>query len=126
MNRVRNEEVHRKAGIERELTSRTDEIALRWFGHVERMDEYRMTRRVLMADVTREQVRGKPSLDWMDGEVALGSRGKTVEAARHCAKDRKELRALMPRPFLLGPVFFRTTLPNSSGFSPGGGWDAFT
>ena len=38
MDRVRNEEVHRRAGIERELASRTDQRVLRWFGHVERID----------------------------------------------------------------------------------------
>ena len=48
---VRNEEVHRRAGIEREFASRADQRVLRWFGHVERMDEYRMARRVLMAEV---------------------------------------------------------------------------
>ena len=48
MDRVRNEEVHRRAGIERDLASRADQRVLRWFGHVKRMDEYRMARRVLM------------------------------------------------------------------------------
>ena len=47
MARVMNEEVRRRAGIERELTSRADERVLRWFVHVERMDEYRMARRAL-------------------------------------------------------------------------------
>ena len=42
IDRVRNEEVHNRAGIERELASRADQRVLRWFGHVERMDEYRM------------------------------------------------------------------------------------
>ena len=40
MDRVRNEEVHRRARIEIELVSRADQRVLRWFGHVERMDEY--------------------------------------------------------------------------------------
>ena len=40
--RVRNEEVRKRAGIETELASRADQRVLRWFGHVERMDEYRM------------------------------------------------------------------------------------
>ena len=40
------------AGIERELASRADQRGLRWFGHVERMNEYRMARRVLMAEVS--------------------------------------------------------------------------
>ena len=50
MDRVGNQEV-RRAGVERELTSRTDQRALRWFGHVERMDEFRMAKGVLMAEV---------------------------------------------------------------------------
>ena len=42
MDRVRNEEVRWRAGIERELASRAVQRVLRWFGHVERMDEYRI------------------------------------------------------------------------------------
>ena len=62
--------------------------------HVERMDDYRMARR--MAEVRGGRVRGRPRLGWMDGvKVALGNRGVTVEAARRCAKDRKEWRALV-------------------------------
>ena len=62
MDRVRNEEVWRRAGIERELASRADQRVLRWFGHVERMNEYCMARRVLMAKVSVGQVRGRPRL----------------------------------------------------------------
>ena len=96
INRVRNEEVRRRAGIEWELASRADQRVLRWFGHVERMDEYRMARRMLMAEVSGRRVRGRPRLGWMDGvKVALGNTGMTVEAARQCAEDRKEWRALV-------------------------------
>ena len=81
MDRVRNEKVRRRAGIERELASREDQGVSRWFGHVERMDEYRIARRVLMAEVSGGRVRGRPRLGWMDGvKVALGNRGMTVEA----------------------------------------------
>ena len=40
-----------RAGIERELASRAERV-LRWFGHVESMNEYRMARRALMAKVS--------------------------------------------------------------------------
>ena len=40
--RVRIEEVRWRAGMKRELASRADQRVSRWFGHVERMDEYRM------------------------------------------------------------------------------------
>ena len=42
MDSIRNEEVRRGTGIERELASRADQRVLRWFGHVERMDDYLM------------------------------------------------------------------------------------
>ena len=59
-------------------------------GHVERMDEYRMARMVLMAEVSRGRVRGRPRLGWMDGvKVALGNRGMTVEAARKIGKSEE-------------------------------------
>ena len=74
MDRVRNEKVRRRAGIERELASRADQRVLRWFGPVERM--------VLMAEASGGRVRGRPRLSWMDGvKVALGSGGMTAEAA---------------------------------------------
>ena len=96
MNGVKNKEVLRRAGIERELASRADQRVLRWFGYVERMDEYRMARRVLMAEVTGGRVRGRPRLGWMDGvKVALGNRGMAMESARQFAKDWKEWRALV-------------------------------
>ena len=88
--------MRRRAGIEKELASRADQRVLRWFGHVERMDEYHMARRVFMAEVSGGRVRGRPRLGWMDGmKVALGNRGMMVEAARQYAKDRKEWRAMV-------------------------------
>ena len=78
------------------IASRADQRVLRWFWHVERMDDYHMARRVLMAGVIGGRVRERPRLGWMDGvKVALGNRGITVEAALQCAKDRKEWRALV-------------------------------
>ena len=63
---------------------------------MERMDEYRMTRKVLMAEVSGGRVRGRPRLGWMDGvKVALGNRGMTVAAAHQYAKDREKWRALV-------------------------------
>ena len=49
-----------------------------------------------MAEVSGRWVRGRPRLSWMDDvKMALGNREMTVEAARQCAKDRKEWKALV-------------------------------
>ena len=67
--------MRRRAGIEKELASRADRRVLRWFGHVERKDEYRMARTVLISDANAGLVRGRPRLGWIDGvKVALGNR----------------------------------------------------
>ena len=59
MDRVRNEQVRRRAGTGRELASRADQRVLKWFEHVERMDE---GQKVLMAEVSEGRVRGRPML----------------------------------------------------------------
>ena len=47
-----------------------------------------------MADISGGRVRGRPRLGWIDGmNMAMGSRGMTLEAGRQCAKDGKEWRA---------------------------------
>ena len=53
---------------------------------VERMDEYRMARRVLMADVSGGQVRGRQRLDGWRADV-LSSRGMTVETTRKIGRS---------------------------------------
>ena len=96
MDRVRNEEVGVRAGIEKELASRVDQRVLRCSGHVERIDEYHMARRVLMTEASGWRVRGRPSLGWVDGmKMLFGTIGMSVEAARQYAKDRNEWRALV-------------------------------
>ena len=72
MDRVRNEEMRRRAGIERELESRADHRVLRWFCHVKRTNEYSMARRVLITEVSGGRVRRRPRLGWMD-EVKVAS-----------------------------------------------------
>ena len=118
MDRVRNEEVHRRAGIERELVSRADPRVLRWFGHVERIDEYRMARRVLMAGVRGGRVRGRPRLGWMVGvKVALGNRGITkVERSENVEGPGTYVTERVLAAIFACPLFFRTALPFSGGY----------
>ena len=63
------------------LASTVDQRALRWLGHVERMNTYRIARR---ADCgSGKLVWGRPRLGLMDAvKVALGSREIAAEAAR--------------------------------------------
>ena len=60
------------------------------------MNESRLARRVMMAEVNGGRVRGRPRFSWMERvKLALGNRGMTVGAAQRCARDRNEWRALV-------------------------------
>ena len=60
-NRLRNEEV-RRVQVERQLSGRVDQCVLRWYGHVERMDEECVAKKGMIYDVKRNRCRGEPRL----------------------------------------------------------------
>ena len=112
MDRVRIKEMRIRVGIERELTCRVDQRVLRWFAHMERMDEYRMAWRVWMAEV---------NCGYGAGCTKMNERCAAVLNPCACVDDW-----VSRGHFSLVPVFFQTVLPRSSGLSPGEGWDAVT
>ena len=50
-NRIRNEEVRRRTQVDRQSSGRVDQCMLKWFGHVERMDQEHMAKEVMIFDV---------------------------------------------------------------------------
>ena len=95
IDRVRNEEVRRVCGKERSVGMKIDQSVLRWFGHVERMNEERMVRRVYESSVHGTRRRGRPRKCWMDGVVnVLNERGLNIETARQCVNERREWRSV--------------------------------
>ena len=65
--RIRNNEIRMRACIEETLAEKVDRRRLRWFGHVEMMDEGRWPRKVKAANVEIRQGRGRPRFGWLDG-----------------------------------------------------------
>ena len=70
---------------------------LRWFGHVERMDEREMTKRVYMSKIVTVGVRGRPPITWDDRVLEYmnereGVRSRGSEHARRDCKDREKWR----------------------------------
>ena len=82
--------MRRRAHKERQLSGKVDQRVLRWFRHVERMDEEHMAKKVMIYDVERNRCRGRPRLRWMGGiRMALGERGMSVEQGRLNVLDRR-------------------------------------
>ena len=86
----------RYTGVRKELAGRVDMNVLRWFGHVVRMDNERLSKRVMNAKVDGRNVRGRPRFGWMDGvKKALNDRGMDVREANERARNRNEWRAIV-------------------------------
>ncbi len=67
---------------------------LKWFGHMERMEEGKMTRRVYMSETEGGNVRGRPPVKWRDRvQEYVRERGegssRNLEQARRVCQDRE-------------------------------------
>jgi len=67
---------------------------LRWFGHVQRMEENGITKRVLYMDLETTRLRGKPRNRWQD-EVREDGRIVGGEGWQENVHDRKEWKKLL-------------------------------
>ena len=82
--------------MEVELASRVNTNVLRWFGHVERMEDERLLKKVMNSRVDGRVIRGRPRLGWMDGvRRALQERGMDVREAKERARNRNAWRVVV-------------------------------
>ncbi len=67
---------------------------LKWFGHIERMEDGKMTRRVYTSEIEGGNVKGRPPVKWRDrvqeyvrerGEGSL----RNLEQARRVCQERE-------------------------------------
>ena len=93
---VRNEVVRARTGVRRELAARVDMNVLRWFGHVERMDNDQLLKKVMNAKVDGRSTRERPRFGWMDGvKRALNDKRMDVREAGAHARNRNEWRTIV-------------------------------
>ena len=88
--RVRNERVRMMCGDKKGIVERAGEGVLRWFGHMERMSDERMVKRIYESDVEGRRRAGRPRRRWLDGvEELVRWRGGDMQVARECVRDRE-------------------------------------
>ena len=69
---------------------------LRWFGHLERMNNERLLKKVMNANVDGRSAKGRPRFGWMDGvKRALNDRRMDMREANKCARNRNEWRMIV-------------------------------
>ena len=96
LDRVRNEVMTARTGVRRELAAKVDKNVLRWFGHVERMDNDQLLKKVLNAKVDGRSAKRRPRFGWMDGvKRALNDTRMDVKEENECGRDRNEWRTIV-------------------------------
>ena len=92
LDRVRNEVVRARTGVRRALAARVDMNVLIWFGHVERMENERLLKKVMNAKTDGRSARGRPRDGWLDGvKRALNdNRRMDMREASERARNRNE------------------------------------
>jgi hypothetical protein len=66
MERLRNVEIRRRCGNTRSMGDKTDQSVLRWYGHMERMENKRLGKKIYVSDVARVRKRGRPRKRWSE------------------------------------------------------------
>ncbi len=76
----------RKCGVVEEVKRQT----LKWFGHVERIEEGKMTGRVYVSETEGGSVRGRPPVTWRERVHAGVCQGEAEGSLRNLEKARRE------------------------------------
>ena len=78
------------------MAATVDMNVLRWFGHVERMDNKRLLKKVMNAKVDGRSARGRNRLGWMDGvKRTLNDRRMDMTEVSEHARNRNEWRMIV-------------------------------
>ena len=62
--RIKNEDIRRECDVEESVIVKIKKGMLRWFGHVERMNDERLTKMVYVEEVRGKRKRGRPRKSW--------------------------------------------------------------
>jgi hypothetical protein len=89
LDRVRNVDVREACGVNVGVEKMRERSLLRWFGHVRRMDERRVVKRIYESECEGRGRRGRPRREWENGiNECLEHRGTNVLRVRRMVEDR--------------------------------------
>ena len=90
--RLRNEEVRERTGMQENIVKVVERSKMRWYGHVVRKGEKDVVRRAMDCPVMRKRNRGRQPRRWKDWVEA---RMKELGVGREDALDRKRWRGIV-------------------------------
>ena len=90
--RVRNNIIREEVG-QTAIQEHIKKKELRWFGHLNRLDENRIPRKVFEARTEGTRTRGRPRMEWEKYITDIAKeKGKSLPEVKKLSKNRKEYR----------------------------------
>jgi hypothetical protein len=78
--KIRNTVIKQKMNVARSLLEDINTKQLKWYGHVQRMEEGRLPKQVMRWNPPGRRKRGRPKLTWMEGiRGQMGEKGLVEE-----------------------------------------------
>jgi hypothetical protein len=91
--RMRNEYIRELCGVEKGVIDRINMSILRWFWHLERMDENRLVKRIYRGEVVGNRTVGRQKMRWIDSvKKCLLERNVSLLEATRMVQNRDEWR----------------------------------
>ena len=90
--RIRNQNIRNQLHTT-PIVQNIENKSLRWLGHVTRMSENRLPKRVMEARPTGSRGKGRPRVEWTEHVNNISRRkGKSLEEAKKIARDRAKFK----------------------------------
>ena len=98
INKVPNARIRQLCGVTKGVEEKNDEYVLRWFGHVERMENDMIGGRVYVTECAGSRSVGRPTKRWIDiVKDCLKKRGLDIRQSRMMVHDRSVWRGFVRR-----------------------------
>ena len=89
MDKVSNARIRQLCGVPKGLEENTDKVVLRWFDHVERMENSRIAKKVYVGECAGSLSVGRAKKRWIDSvKNCLKERGLDVRQGRIMVHDK--------------------------------------
>src|SRR5678815_4693102 len=90
IDKMRNERIRERCGVKKGVNERINESMLRWFGHVERMNDSRLVKRMYSVECVGNRPAGRPKRKWIESvNECLKERNVSLAEARIKVHDRR-------------------------------------
>jgi hypothetical protein len=90
--KIRNNIIKQKMNVTKSLLDDIKTKQLQWYGHVQRMEEWRLPKEVMNWRPTGRRKRGRPKLSWAEGIRGLmGEKGLMEESWNDRSNWRKKI-----------------------------------